>query len=260
MRDPGILWMGANIPLTGCFGAEERAWSSMKVTLVAMAVALRIGFALNPIHEASYNLVPEGNFQSATTLSGGVIIHSQQTSVYEMPLAIALKANPRVELGARFQTRWGDVDNNVPYMIFGVKALTIRHTSVQADLLVGTKFDAGKGFSISSYHKYQFTSWCFGRLASRLGFMDALVQEDALMAFEAAFYPTVTITRSVAVECGMIGSSQTKGFERYLAMDIQPALRVNFGRDSMIETAVALGLAGDRKEEMRVKVAINHGI
>jgi hypothetical protein len=217
-------------------------------------------FGFNSIHEASYNLVPRSNFKSATTLSAGAIVRSQETDVYEMPLGIALEATPRVELGARIQTRWGQVEDNVPYMVFGVKWLTLRNTTVQADLLVGTNFNTGKGFSFSSHHKFNYASWLYSRLAARIGFMEALTDEDALASIELAYHPTLVLARTLRLECGLIGSSQTQNFEKNLAIDIQPAMNVNFGRDSELVTAVAFGLAGNRQEEMRVKVVINHGI
>lgn len=79
------------------------------------------------------------------------------------------------------------------------------------------------------------------------------------MAFETGFYPTLALGRPLSLELGLIGSSQTKGFEPNLAMDLQPALNVGFARESTLQAAVALGLAGAHKEEMRVKLTLNHG-
>lgn len=232
---------------------------NIKVTLIGLA-ACGMAFALNPIHEASYNLLPASNFPSATTLSGGMFIRSQTTSLFDIPVAMALQATSRVELGARVHTRWGDVHDNVPYMVFGVKWLTLRHTSVQADLMIGTNFNTGKGLCISTYHKFQYFSRFAAPLAARFGFMEALVERDALMSMEVGYYPTLSVARGLDLEFGILGSSQTKDFEDYLAMDLQPALRVKFGRQSELVTALTLGLAGNRKEEMRAQVVINHGI
>ena len=145
-------------------------------------------------------------------------------------------------------------------MVFGVKWLTVKHTSVQADLMVGTNLNTGKGLAISTYHKFQYLPWFSAPLAVRVGFMEALVERDALMSMEIGYYPTLAAAHTLALECGIIGSSQTKGFEDFLAMDLQPALRVKFGRQSELVTALAIGLAGNNQEEMRVKVVINHGI
>lgn len=232
---------------------------NIRVTLIGLT-AFQVVFALNPIHEASYNLVPSSNFQCATTLSGGAYVHSQTTSTFDMPVAIALQATPRVELGARLQSRWGDVEDNLPYLIFGVKWLTLKHTSVQADLMIGTNLNTGKGFSISTHHKFQYFSWFSAPLVTHFGFMEAMVDRDALMAMEIGYYPTLAVARNLALECGLISSSQTNGFEDYLAMDLQPALRVKFGHQSELVTALAIGLAGRMREKMRAKVVINYGI
>ncbi len=234
--------------------------SNISVTLLGLMISLKLGFALNPIHESSYNLVPATNYNAATTLSTGLYIRSQQTSVFDVPLGLALQVGPRVEVGARVQTRWGDVNSHAPYMVFGVKWLTVRHTSVQADLLVGTQLETGKGFSIGTFYQFDYNSVFFSRLSSRVGFMEALTDEDALMAMEIEFSPGIIIHRFLSLECGLIASSQTTGFERYLAIDAQPSIRIGFLHNSFLETALALGLAGDHKEEMRVKITLIHGI
>jgi hypothetical protein len=233
--------------------------SSMRVTLLCLGAAFRIGFALNPIHESSYNILPSGLYPSQVTLGIGAYVQSQDNSVFHAPVSVALQAGPRVELGAGLKTTWGDDEDHIPYMVFGVKWLALSHTTFQADILVGTGHNEGKGLSFATHHRFQYASSFYSRLAVRIGFMEALVDDDALLAFETAFYPTLVLARSLSLELGIIGSSQTKDFERHLAMDLQPALKVAFARSSFVETAVALGLAGDRKEDLRVKVAVIHG-
>jgi hypothetical protein len=231
---------------------------NMKVTLMLLA-ALGAAEAFNPIHEASYSLEPRGNFASGTTLSIGAIIDSRSTDVWAVPASIALKASSRVELGAGIKTVWGEVGDHVPYLVFGVKWQTHRTTGFQADLLIPANTGNGKGFSLASHHRFHYGSVFSSRLAARLGFMEALVAEDALMAFEIGFYPALEVARPLSLELGLIGSSQTEEFEGNLAMDIEPALQVAFARDSFLRAGVALGLAGDRKEEMRAKIVLIHG-
>jgi hypothetical protein len=153
----------------------------------------------------------------------------------------------------------GGAGDHVPYLVFGVKWLTRTQTSFQADLLVPANVDQGKGFALSSHHRFHHFSEVDSRLALRLGFMEALVEDDAVAAFEAGWYPSLMAGRPLSLELGLIGSSQTRDFEGNLAMDIQPALIVNFHRGSSLKAAVAFGLAGDRKEQMRVKVQLDHG-
>ena len=87
-----------------------------------------------------------------------------------------------------------------------------------------------------------------------MGFMDALVRDDALMALEAAWYPTLSVARPMSLEMGLIASSQTSHFNDYFAFDLKPALQVHMGRERMVETAVYLGLAGEHREDLRVQV------
>lgn len=229
--------------------------------LAALALCLPAASpAFNAIHYASYNLEPTGNYPYGTHLSIAGIIDSRATDVWYVPASIALRASPQVELGAGLQTAWGEgAADHVPYLVFGVKWLTRTQTSFQADLLVPANVDQGKGFSLSSHHRFHHFSEVDSRLALRLGFMEALVEDDAVAAFEAGWYPIFMAGRPLSLELGLIGSSQTRNFEGNLAMDIQPALIVNFARGSSLKAAVAFGLAGDHKEEMRVKIQLDHG-
>lgn len=237
----------------------------MKVTkaaifgLSAMLAAAVPARAFNAIHDASYDIEPSGNRPYGTHLSIAGVIDSRATDYWMVPASIALRASPDVEFGAGIQTRWGSADDHVPYLVFGVKWLTRTKTSVQADLLVPANVDNGKGFSLATYHRYRHFGPLSSHLAVRLGFMDALVDNDAILAFETGWYPTLFAGGPLALELGMIGSSQTKRFEEHLAIDLQPSLLVNFRKASSLKAAMALGLAGDRKEEMRVKLLLNHG-
>lgn len=216
--------------------------------------------AFNPIHDASYNLEPAGNHSHGTHLSIAAIVDSRSTDIWTVPVSLALRVSPRVELGAGLRTAWGGgTDDHVPYLVFGAKWLARTRTSFQADILVPADADHGKGFSLGSHHRFRHASWLDSRLALRLGFMEALVEDDGLAAFEAGWYPTLMPGRALALELGFIGASQTRNFEGNLAIDLQPALLVHFGRHSTLKTAAALGLAGDRKEELRVKAQIDHG-
>ena len=86
--------------------------------------------------------------------------------------------------------------------------------------------------------------------------MEALVERDALMALEAGWYPTLSIVRPLSLECGLIASSQTTDFNDYFALDLKPSLLVHIGKESAVETGLYLGLAGERRERMRVQVSV----
>lgn len=238
---------------------------NLKVTFAAWCAGLFIycccsgtAHAFNPIHEASYNLEPRGNFSGPTLLLGG-IIDSRNTGAFRIPLSFALKAAPRLELGAGIKTVWGNGEDHVPYLVFGIKWLTPGQTSFQADLLVPANSGYNTGFSLASHHRFGHARRLSSRLAVRLGFLEALVSDDALLAFETGFYPAFSVGNGLSLEAGLIGSSQNEDFEPNFALDLQPAVNVGFARSSSLQAAVALGLAGDHKEEMRVKLSITHG-
>jgi hypothetical protein len=236
-------------------------WRNLKVTLASSCAVLFCGgaaHAFNPIHDASYNLEPRGNYSGPTLLVGG-IIDSRNTGAFRIPLSFALNVTPRLELGAGIKTAWGDGDDHVPYLVFGMKWLAPSQTSFQADMLVPANSGYGKGFSLASHHRFGHGGSFSSRLAVRLGFMEALVSNDALLAFETGFYPTFSLGNGLSLEAGLIASSQTGDFEPNFALDLQPAVNVGFARASSLQAAVALGLAGDHKEEMRVKLMLTHG-
>lgn len=232
---------------------------NLNVTLAILFAGLRAAYAFNPIHESSYNLEPRGNYSTGVNLAAAGIIDSRNTSVWAIPASVALRITPRMELGLGLKTQWGGGGDHVPYLVFGAKWMAPGQTSYQVDLLVPANSNSGKGFSLASHHRFSYGSMLSSRLAVRLGFMEALANDDALMAFETGFYPTLSLGNALSLELGAIGSSQTKEFEGNLAMDLQPALNVGFARASTLQAAVALGLAGDHKEEMRVKLTLNHG-
>ena len=216
--------------------------------------------ALNPIHEASYNLLPRGKFASSGVVSIAGILDSRSDDLFQIPFSLSLEASPRVELGGGIKTQWGDAsDDHVPYLVFGAKYMLDGATTLQGDLLLGANISAGKGFSIGVHHRQGHAQRLYSRFTGRLGFMEALVQEDALLAMEGAWYPTFVIVRPLSLEFGLIASSQTTRFNDYFALDFQPALQVHIGRESLVETAVAIGLAGEQREDLRVKVAVVYG-
>jgi hypothetical protein len=240
---------------------KRKGWLVFPAAVACLALAAgQSAFAFNPIHESSYDVRPNANFRSGTVIQAAGIFDSRHTEAFGLPLSLALKASSRIELGGGLKTAWGDIDEHISYLVFGAKWAALPSTTFQADLLVGAEASRGKGFSLASLHRFSYSSRFYSHLTVRAGFMEALVQNDAFMAFEGGFYPALVLARPLSLQMGLIGSSQTKDFEGHLAIDFQPALQVRFARESMVETAIAFGLAGDHKEEMRVKVAVIHGI
>lgn len=235
----------------------QATFASLPAALLLAALLLPApASALNPIHFASYNLVPRGKYASYVFQIAGVL-DSRRDGIFEAPFSLSLEAGPKVELGGGLQTRWGEnSDDHIPYLVFGGKYMLTGATTLQGDLLLGVNINSGKGFSIGVHHKEGHGERLHSRFTGRLGFMEALVEDDALLAVEAAWYPTLRIVRPLSLEFGLIASSQTTDFDRRFALDMKPALQVHIGRESMVETSVYLGLAGNRKEEQRVQVTV----
>lgn len=225
--------------------------------LAISAAACAPAFGLNPIHEASYNLVPRGKFAASGFFSIAGILDSRVDNFWMIPFSLALEASPKVELGAGIKTQWGAAsDDHVPYLVFGGKYMLTGATTLQGDLLLGANINRGKGFTIGLHHKEGHGRRLYSRITGRLGFMEALVEQDALLALETAWYPTWQVVRPLSIECGVIASSQTTDFNDHFALDLKPALQVHMGRESMVESAVTMGLAGERREELRVQVTV----
>jgi hypothetical protein len=232
-------------------------WVTGALALLAMPAILS---AFNPIHDASYDLEPATVRPQRLHLSGAAIIDDRNTDVWQIPVSLAFRASPSVELGAGIRTAWGSGTNDhVPFLVFGGKWQSRSRTSYQADLLVPAHDDRDFGLSLAAVSRFHHFDALDSRLALRLGFLDALVYDRALAAFEVGWYPVLMPNRSLSFELGLIGSSQTRDFEGHLAMDIQPALIVAFGRHSRLLAGAALGLAGDAKERLRAKAQIDHG-
>jgi hypothetical protein len=215
--------------------------------------------AFNPIHHASYDLEPAGVRPQQVNLSGAAIVDSRNTDVWHVPVSLAFRASPSFELGAGIRTAWGGTDDHVSSLVFGGKWQARSRTSYQADLLVPAHGNGELGLSLAALSRFHHFDILDSRLAVRVGFFDPLVAEHALAAFEAGWYPVLLPSGPLSFEVGMIASSQTRHFENHLAMDVQPALIVGFGRHSRLMAAAAWGLAGDAKEQLRVKAQIDHG-
>ncbi len=215
--------------------------------------------ALNPIHESSYSVLPRGKYSSPFTLQTGTYFFAESSPSFDVPLTVTLSGSDKLEIGVGLKTRWVDVEDNVPFMVFGAKLALDRSTSVHIDMLLHTNDRAQRGLTLGLHQLFASGGQFYSRLTGKVGMLDALVRDDALMAMEAAWYPTLRLMSPLSVELGVIASSQTFEFENNLAIDLQPGLIVHIGGESVVETMVTLGLAGDFKEDLRVKMGIVKG-
>lgn len=240
----------------------SRNLKATPAALLASALALWLApaWGLNPVHDASYSLVPRGKHASTAVFSVNGVVDSRADDSWRLPFSLSLEAGSKGELGAGLKTQWGgNAGSHIPYMVFGGKYQLSGATTLQGDILLGVDEGSGKGFSLALHQRVGHARRLFSRLTGRFGFMEALVRDDALMAMEGAWYPTFSLFRPLSLECGLIASSQTRNFDDWFALDLKPALQVHIGRDRMVESAVYLGLAGPQREDLRVQVAIIYG-
>lgn len=171
-----------------------------------------------------------------------------------VPVALGLRAAPRLELAGGLRTVWLHEGNPLPHLLLGMKYDLAGSACVEGDLWISTAADEAHGLVLS-----WFARRGFGRRLSmlwnlKLGMLD-LFTDEALFAMEGALYPALRLGRSVRMELGFIASSQTDAFEEHLAIDLQPGIVVPMGREGILGVHAAMGLAGDRQEDVRLKLA-----
>ncbi len=230
-----------------------------KLLIMGHSFLALAAFALNPIHESSYAVLPRGKMNSDITLGSGFYFNSPDHTPIGVPLSLAFALSNHLEIGFGLKTAWVDAGDNVPYMLVGAKYLTGNQLSLGADLILGTHTHSQKGLTLNFHKRIGYTSRFNARFTGKLGFMDYNVNSDALTAFELAYYPTLRLMNPISFQFGFIGSSQSNHFEKNLAIDLQPGLIVELGHESAVESLFAFGLAGDHKEDLRIKVAFVKG-
>ena len=213
-------------------------------------------WALNPIHEAGYALWNRGVPQADFRVEGGVLFKSGNDNV-EIPLGMSLPVTHSLELGLGLKTVWGSGANHVPYVPFGLKYQLHGATVLNLDFLLATG-NSSHGLRLgltSRTGRRRFSSRLFGNL----GFMDGLVDRSALLALEGGWTPALRLGRSLLLESGFVASSQTKAFDDHFALDWQPGILIPYSHDGGILTRITVGLAGNHREDLAIKVAMAQG-
>jgi hypothetical protein len=213
-------------------------------------------WGLNPIHEGGFALWHRSMTRADWRAEGGAAFASGQDAV-AIPLALSVRLADNVELGAGLKTVWGDVGDPIPYAPLGVKISTGNSLTVNVDFLVATS-GGDHGLRAGLLKRIGHGRRLSSRISGQIGFLDAFVN-DAPMAFEAAWIPALHFGRGLSVECGLVASSQFSDFNDYFALDLQPALSVGLGNDGAVLSQVTVGLAGERREDLRVKIALARG-
>ncbi len=210
-------------------------------------------WALNPIHEASYSLVPSAIHSRDINLELGVYTDASNFDVISIPISGSFKISKNLELGAGLKTYWGDVGDNIPFLAAGAKFRLAGNGTLQADILMNLQGDGDNGISLSYWKKKSYSRVFSTGYHLRLGAFDALTR-DALFAFEGAAYPQLHFSSPLSFQLGFIASSQSDRFEDFLAIDLEPALLIALGNGSKLSVSLTVGLAGNQKEESRLEV------
>jgi hypothetical protein len=234
----------------------------IKRTAYAMGTCLLFlaqAWGLNPITDEEFALWPRSVSRSDLNVEGGMIFRSRDNgNAVEIPLAVSFKASRSLELGAGLKTDWGDGSDAVPFIPLGLKYQANAATTLNLDFLIGTHGD-DDGLRLGVLSRVQHTSRLSSQLSGQIGFFNAYTGDGKSVALEGAWLPSLRLLRDISVESGFVASSQTADFNDHFAFDWQPGLFVDLGRDGGVLTQVTLGLAGDAREDIRVKVALSQG-
>jgi len=213
--------------------------------------------ALNPIHESVYSAYPSSLSHGEPSLHLAAIIPEGGDWV-EIPAALSFGIGASAELGAGLKTIWGNDGDHIPYFVLGGQLALTSRSSLGLHLLFDANGGKNNGLTFTGDKRIGHGRKLYSELHARLGFMEALVTDDALMAFEGQWIPSLILLPNVTLQCGVVASSQTKHFNDFFALDLEPGVRVPTGRESAVVTTFTLGLAGEHRTDFRAKVAAVH--
>ncbi len=218
-----------------------------------LAVLTSKALALNPIHESTYLAYGGGLSQGMPTLHAAFIV-PPGGDVLHIPIGLAFALGRSFEIGGGLKTQWGGSDDLIPAVTFGGQFAVTNQSALGLHFLLSTHGGDYNGLT-AVWH----TRGGLGRKVStdfdfRLGFLEALTDGNALCAMELSYGLKLHVTHGVSLLGGLVASSQTTQFNDHFALDVEPGVHVGTGRQSGVQTVVTLGLAGERRETMRVKV------
>jgi hypothetical protein len=227
---------------------KKTAMASIVLVFAASSV-----LALNPIHESTYLAYASGLSQGEPTLHVAAIIPKGGETV-GLPLGLSLALGSRLEIGGGVKTQWGGGGNPLAAFVFGAQYGLSGRTALGLHLLLDADNGDNQGLTLTWHQRGGLSRKISTEADLRLGLLDALVENKALFALEGSYGLALAITRGVGLQVALITSSQTKQFNDHFALDLEPGLRVGTGRQSAVETVFTVGLAGERREDFRVKV------
>lgn len=229
--------------------------SRLNPTLALCFLGLAMPFsasALNPIHESVYQAYPTGLSQGEPALHTAAIV-DEGGGAFDLPLGLSFALGKQFELGASIKTAWGNGRDPVTSWVLGLSAALDSRTALGAHLLFSASGGEPVGLTLLGHRRGGLSRRIATISDLRLGFLSALAQQNAFMAFEGSYALRLHLAGPVSLQAGAIASSQTRYFNEHFALDFEPGLHVGTGRNSAVQTLITIGLAGERREGLRVK-------
>lgn len=208
--------------------------------------------ALNPIHESVYLAYPTGLSRGEPALHAAAIV-AGGGDVFDLPLGLSFALGRQFEIGAGIKTAWGNGRDPVTSWVLGLTAAVDARTALGVHLLFAAQGSEPVGLTLLGHRRGGLSRRIATISELRLGFLSGLAQNGALLAFEGNYALRLQLAGPVALQAGAVVSSQTRHFNDHFALDFEPGLHVGTGRNSALQTLITLGLAGERREGMRVK-------
>jgi len=208
--------------------------------------------AFNSIHFNSYNLVPTSIYFTTLNLSSGLYLEPNEPTTFSLPVSAVLNLAHDFELGAGIKTHWGRRSESITHIVMGTKIGLTGYSFIQADLLLATQ-NSANGFSITYLKITNVTAKFINYSQFKFGLMNHFAS-DALLAFEAGFYPTLKIVKPIGLQLGFVSSSQSAQFENNLAIDFLPTLLVNVANATELSVSLVMGLAGNHQSDLALHV------
>jgi hypothetical protein len=212
----------------------------------------RAALALNPIHESVYLAYPTGLSQGEPAMHAAAIVPGGGDS-FLLPLGLSFALGRQFEVGAGIKTAWGNGGDAVTSWVLGLTASVDARTALGVHLLFDAQGGEPVGLTLLGHRRGGLSRRISTATDLRVGFLSGLAQHDAFMAFEGGYALRLRVTGPVSLHAGAVMSSQTRHFNDHFALDFEPGVHVGTGRNSALQAIITLGLAGERREGLRVK-------
>ncbi|MBP5350382.1 MAG: hypothetical protein J6Y56_00300 [Fibrobacterales bacterium] len=215
-----------------------------KRILAAVFLAAPALFALNPLHDARYQILQQPPLQDrfevysgfATPWDGNVTI----------PLGLSIGANEFLEFGAKLQYDHFDLpgeDDDRLLLDIGTRIRVSKIEAIQVDLQFGEKWGAALEYAIyTGLLKNWSVLW-----SGRGSFFEGL-NGDEPVVLEADMLQRIRIISVFDVLCDLSYSTSVTSPVDWSAFDIAPGFEVKLDQGWRAAMLVTMGIAGKHKQ------------